>query len=132
VHQEVSIPASRDAPRMARELLDGWLSAAVGEPTASTIRLATSELVTNAVRHGRLAVGNSLALSVDVGERTVHVEVQQPTATAGAAVASNRLPGEGGFGMAIVDDVADRWGVVGGVPGSVWFDVDRPGPVVAG
>jgi anti-sigma regulatory factor (Ser/Thr protein kinase) len=128
VHHEVSIPASRDAPRMAREVLDRWLSALVGQPTTAAVRLAASELVTNAVRHGRLAVGSALRLSVDVGERTVHVDVQQATATSDAEVVSDRPAGSGGFGMAIVEDVADRWGVVDGTPGSVWFDVDRRGP----
>jgi anti-sigma regulatory factor (Ser/Thr protein kinase) len=125
VHLEKSIGATIDASSITREVLDGWLSAAVGEDVASTVRVAASELATNAFRHGRLAVDANMRLLVDLDDRSVRVALEQPTSAAGAAVVAPENRGLGGFGLAIVEGTADAWGVEAGPPGSVWFAVDR-------
>jgi anti-sigma regulatory factor (Ser/Thr protein kinase) len=125
VHFERSIVPSTDTSGATRALLDGWLSAAVGEDLAGTVRLAASELATNAVRHGRLPADANMRLLVDVDDRSVRVALKQPTSAANAAVVAPENRGVGGFGLAIVEGVANEWGVEAGPPGSVWFEVDR-------
>jgi anti-sigma regulatory factor (Ser/Thr protein kinase) len=125
VHFESHIAGSVDASATTREVLDGWLSAAVGEDTANAVRLAASELATNAVRHGRLPPDTEMRLLVDVDDRTVRVALEQPTSATGAAVVAPEDRRLGGFGLAIIDSMTDAWGVDAGPPGSVWFEVDR-------
>ncbi len=123
MHFEDQVPATAEASAITREMLDGWLSAAVRDNAADTVRLGASELATNAVRHGLLPVGSSLRLLVDVDEGKVHVAVEQTSSTGGARVVAAGDRGDGGFGLAIVESLADRWGIEAGPPGRVWFDV---------
>jgi hypothetical protein len=55
----------------------------------------------------------------------VRVALEQPTSTADAAVVAPERRGIGGFGLAIVEEMTDAWGVEAGPPGSVWFRVER-------
>jgi len=125
VHFESQILAADEASATTRERLDGWLSVAIGEGSAEIVRLAASELATNAVRHGALLADANMRLLVDLDDRTVHVALEQPTSAADAAVIAPENRGVGGFGLAIVDAMTDAWGVEAGPPGSVWFEVDR-------
>jgi anti-sigma regulatory factor (Ser/Thr protein kinase) len=125
VHFETPIAAAVEASAATRGLLDGWLSAAVGQDCAETVRLAASELATNAVRHGRLPADAKMRLLVDIDDRSVRVALEQPTSAADARVVAPENRGVGGFGLAIVAGMSDAWGVEAGPPGSVWFEVDR-------
>jgi len=121
---ETPLASDENAAAVARRFLDGWLNEAVGVATGDAIRLATSELVTNAVRHGGLRPDDVVGLFVDVNRTTVRVDVEQPTSTTDAEIAeSPGARGPGGFGLKIVSAVTDRWGVVAGKPGRVWFEV---------
>jgi len=123
-----SLPASVSAPGIARSRLDGWLSAALSEGDAERVRLGVSELISNAVLHGEPSWPSTIDLAVDVGAEAVRVDVTQASSTGAAAVIAPEFRGDiGGFGLAIVEDVADRWGVEPGPPGSVWFEIDRHG-----
>jgi anti-sigma regulatory factor (Ser/Thr protein kinase) len=115
------------AGRHAREALNGWLSADVGEPVAQQVRTAASELVTNVVRHGRLEDTDRIQLSCSVDDEVVRVEVEQPSSAASARLipAGERPPTSGGLGLRIVDGFASSWGVEEGPPGRVWFEVQR-------
>jgi anti-sigma regulatory factor (Ser/Thr protein kinase) len=96
---------------------------------AESVRLATSELVANAVRHADDGAAARIGLRIDLEEATLRIEVEQSSPTLGARVIAPRERGaRGGYGLAIVAAVADRWGVDPGPPGSVWFEVRR-GPV---
>jgi anti-sigma regulatory factor (Ser/Thr protein kinase) len=125
VHFESRIVATVEASAATRHLLDGWLSSAVGKDIADTVRLAASELATNAVRHGRLDADAEIRLLVDVDNGSVRVRLEQPTSTTDAEVVPAEDRRLGGFGLAIVDSMTDAWGVDAGPPGSVWFEVER-------
>jgi anti-sigma regulatory factor (Ser/Thr protein kinase) len=111
------------APALAREALDGWLSAMEGEQNADDIRAAASELVANAVRHGGLGADDVIILTGTIGD-VIRIEVEQPSPVTGAEVQPNTDPAESGIGLRIVDKVAKRWGTDEGPPGIVWFEVD--------
>jgi anti-sigma regulatory factor (Ser/Thr protein kinase) len=133
VRFEAQVPANAKASSTTREILDGWLSAAVGEGTADIVRHAASELATNAVRHGHLPLDSPMRLLMDIDDRNVHVEVEQASTTLGARVVPPEDRGDdGGFGLAIVSDLTARWGVEAGPPGRVWFDVGIPGASLSG
>jgi anti-sigma regulatory factor (Ser/Thr protein kinase) len=120
-------PATAAASAMARQALDGWLTNLVGDDTANAARLAASELVENAVRHGGLQPEDTILLTGAATDDRIRVEVEQPTSATDAHIISigDREPSEGGYGLRIVDEFASEWGVLGEAPGVVWFEVDR-------
>lgn len=124
VHHEIDLSTGPEAPRLARAALDGWFDGSLSEPAAEDIRLATTELVTNAVRHAGLGPRDSIRLTVHQLGDVIRVEVGQPGSVTGVRlVAASERPSSGGYGLALVDAVADRWGVEVGPPGCVWFEV---------
>ena len=124
---ERELRAAPDAARAARRALDGWLTDLVGEETADNVRLAASECIDNAVRHGGLSEDDVIVLSGVATEDIVRVEIEQRTPVGNLHVIDplDRGASEGGFGLRIVQDVTSSWGVVDEGPGVVWFEVDR-------
>jgi anti-sigma regulatory factor (Ser/Thr protein kinase) len=81
--------------------------------------LMVSELVTNAVVHG---IGVIL-LRIDLESDGLRVEVSDD---GNAALAPSPTPGaHGGWGLRIVNELADDWGVLNGST-RVWFRLARP------
>jgi len=118
------LPVSYQAPSIARRALDGWLSDVVGERTAEDIRVAATEVVANAVRHGGLEEDDTIVLCGSIND-VVRIAVKQPSPVVGAEVQPQPDLPERGLGLRIVDKVATRWGVNHGPPGVVWFEVDK-------
>ena len=105
-----------DAPRRARQLLRTCLDAS--DSHSEDVELLVSELVANVVRHA----GTSAALRVhDTGER-IRVEVEDGSSHRPIPVTE---PGvHGGYGLRIVDALADSWGIEPTDGGKVvWFEV---------
>jgi anti-sigma regulatory factor (Ser/Thr protein kinase) len=124
IRLERPLARSPDAASIAREQLDRWLPPSVPRSVVLDVRLAATELVTNAVRHGRLRPEDMILLSVAVEDDAIHVEVQQPTVVGSVAV-EPRGDGSGGFGLKLVEGVSDHWGVIRGPPGRVWCELGR-------
>jgi anti-sigma regulatory factor (Ser/Thr protein kinase) len=90
-------------------------------PRTDDALLLTSELVTNAVLHGR----SQVTLEVDVDAGRLHVSVVDENSRRPWPVPEdpNALDGRG---LALVDAVADSWGVEDRPMGkAVWFDLVR-------
>ena len=90
------------------------------------VRLLVSELVTNAVRHANLAPGDAILLVIDLGDRVLRVEVHDP---GGGFVPRAPAPDPArpsGWGLYLVEELADRWGVDSDERTLVWFELDRP------
>ncbi|HEX6008786.1 MAG TPA: PAS domain S-box protein, partial [Actinomycetota bacterium] len=108
---------------MARRAIDA-IGARLRPSALEGARLLVSELTSNAVRHGPHDVGADLALRIGLREDVLRVEVTdegvgfEPPAPTG-------LLDAGGWGLVLVDRVADRWGVEPGAPTTVWFEIDR-------
>jgi two-component sensor histidine kinase len=121
---EFTFPANEKTPRLARRALDGQL-AYLGPDAESRMRLAMSELVTNAIRHGHLAPGEQVHVTVDLTDERARVEVRQPTR---AEAAIRRQGGaEGGLGLQLIDELVQTWGMEPGPPGVVWFEISASG-----
>jgi anti-sigma regulatory factor (Ser/Thr protein kinase) len=128
---ELSLLADPSSPAAARTAIDaGHLS--VPGAVIPDLQLLVSELVTNSVRHAGLSPDQRIAVRVDVSEDRVRVEVEDPGV---GFTPAPRRPGDrrdAGWGLYLVDRIADRWGVKDGSPAVVWFEIDwaedRPDP----
>lgn len=90
------------------------------------ILLLVSELVTNSFRHAGPRAGGVALLSVEMDRERIHVEVEDR----GAGFESRPIriaspDSESGWGLTIVDRIADRWGVVENGSTVVWFELAR-------
>ncbi|WP_321167669.1 ATP-binding protein [Baekduia soli] len=96
----------------------------VPEPVAHQARLLLSELVTNAVRHGRGPAVRVL-LDASAGDGTLRCEIVDegdgfvPTARTRPATEP------GGWGLHLVEALSRRWGVREGST-HVWFELGDP------
>jgi len=106
------------------------------ESTMADVRLLVSELVTNSVRHAGLPGEASIEFSVRASHETLMIEVAdagrgfdhpsqpRPVAVAGSEAAS-------GWGLFLVDQIADRWGAAQADGETrVWFELS-PGAQLA-
>ena len=106
------IAGGADAPLHARKLLTERLGGSTPEATMHDLHLLTTELVTNAVIHGRAADGAPIALSVTAERNRVSVSVTDPGGGATEPAMQELDPmTPGGMGLYLVDSLSTRWGV---------------------
>ena len=108
-----TLPRSSDSVRVARRHVQTHATM-LGSQQRDDAVLMVSELVTNALQHG---VG-TISLQIDVASDGVRVEVSDE---GNVKLAPSPTPGaHGGWGLRIVDQLADDWGVREGST-KVWF-----------
>lgn len=101
------VPASA---RAARELLARLQEPLAGDD-AVLAGLVLSELVTNALRHGCPQLTGTIGVRVVRTPGTLRIEVHQPGPLFDPEVlARSGPPGDGGWGLRLVDRVAREWG----------------------
>ncbi len=117
---DLFLPCEATAPRLARRRVAAQCRAAgFGEDAAGSAELLTSEVVANAVLHGRSTVRLRVLVSghllrVEVGDDDARLPTPRPHDPSALS----------GRGMAIVAAVATRWGVDGDPAGKVvWFEI---------
>ncbi|WP_159771288.1 ATP-binding protein [Streptomyces sp. HM190] len=122
----VPLSATRRGARLARllatEQLRSW-----GLPL-DPARLVVAELAANAASHGRV-LGRSFRLALEVtppGVLRIEVTDSRGDRLPVRAPVAGGAPAEGGYGLWLVEELADRWGVVAGpVPSkTVWAELD--------
>lgn len=107
------LPRSPHSVATARRLVDAH-STALDPQQRLDAALMVSELVTNAVRHG---IG-TISLRIDAEATALRIEVADE---GNVEVAPSPTPGaHGGWGLRIVEQLADDWGVLAGST-RVWF-----------
>jgi anti-sigma regulatory factor (Ser/Thr protein kinase) len=111
--------AHPEAAGEARELIRE-LDVSPRQETDATLLL--SEVVTNSVRHAGLGDGDAIEVVLDAGD-VLRVEVRD--GGAGFELAEPELdPARpSGWGLYLVEQIADRWGVERGPPTTVWFEL---------
>jgi anti-sigma regulatory factor (Ser/Thr protein kinase) len=124
---EFRLPPSPVAPSTARGALSP-LEEVVEPEVLDSVRLLVSELVTNAVRHARLRGQDRIHLRVEAGDDSVRVDVSDPGPGFLPAEQSPRPEDSFGWGLYLVGEIADRWGVERSDRTMVWFEIDRRHP----
>jgi anti-sigma regulatory factor (Ser/Thr protein kinase) len=107
---EVAVGAGLDAPAMARAAIAPWLASRVSEKPLGDAQLLVSELVTNSVVHAQLPPRAAIRISVEISDGFVHLEVEDSGAGAVVAAQSPDRESGGGFGLFLVETLAERWG----------------------
>ena len=93
-----------------------------GCPVANGAVLLTSELVTNAIAHSASGKGGKVVVTVYRDDTRVRVEVQDDGSDEVPVVHLGGEARESGFGLELVELMADRWGHRGGPRRRVvWF-----------
>ena len=125
-----SLTADRGAPRAARSALDE-LNSHIDPGLKDDIRLLVSEVVTNSVIHAQPETPGEVVLDVYASDEVVRVAV---TDYGPGFVAEERPRGgdRSGWGLMMVDQLADRWGVELDQGTEVWFELARPGGASGG
>jgi anti-sigma regulatory factor (Ser/Thr protein kinase) len=118
---KLTLPDDASASRLARRWIEQQLAPLGMAPARlGIIELLVTELVTNAVEH----TGSSPVLTLDAGDGTLRVEVEDD----GGGLAQIPEPDPdrlGGWGLRIVDELADSWGASYRASGAkvLWFCV---------
>jgi anti-sigma regulatory factor (Ser/Thr protein kinase) len=122
---ELYLPGIDRAVAQARAAVDR-LERLQSYPDARfAVRLLVSELFTNAVKHGGRHGDAPVRLALELGHSHIRAEVGDhgPGFPAGP-VPMPAEEAESGRGLAFLDAIADRWGVIRGDENCVWFEVD--------
>jgi anti-sigma regulatory factor (Ser/Thr protein kinase) len=123
VRLQVELPRARVAPGDARRALRNLCADHVESEILVDAELLVSELVTNAIRHGK----GDISLCALIDDDRLVVEVIDQGSGFERDLRRDDFEQIGGWGLDIVDDISSRWGVHEGTT-HVWFELERPGP----
>lgn len=116
-------PTAASAARNALLALEGR----VDDELLGDVRLLVSELVTNSVRHSNIRARDIVCLDVEVSETALRVEVADTGEGFTPTPRDLDRTRPGGWGLYLVDRIADRWGVARDNRTRVWFEVEYGG-----
>jgi anti-sigma regulatory factor (Ser/Thr protein kinase) len=129
---DVRFPADAFACAEARARLDR-LRSRVQDEVVEDAELLASELVANSILHSGLRSSEWVRLQAELGPDRIRVRVSDPGPgfRPGPGKPVPR-PFGGGWGLVLLDRIADRWGVEPS-PGAnaVWFELETRGPTAA-
>jgi anti-sigma regulatory factor (Ser/Thr protein kinase) len=117
---DVELPSTAAAPAQARGALDG-IEDRISPERLRDVRLLVSELVTNAVRH---AGGEAVRLVVALTGTLLRIEVHDPGHGFELKPPSDDPLRSSGWGLVLVEELADRWGIDHHPRTRVWFEMD--------
>ena len=111
------------APARARQIVTVTIGVELSEAVAYQASLLTSEIVSNSVLHGRAGEDDQieLALSWDIDRVRLEITDEGP----GFQVSAPDPERHGGWGLALVETMSDRWGIERGERTRVWFELCR-------
>ena len=114
---DLTLPRSAEAARAGRRALE---EAAIpgGPETRHAAALLTTELITNAVLHGR---GDAVRIQVAHAGERLRVEVRDDGNGFDPAQRTERED-PGGWGLAVVETLSSDWGMYEGST-HVWFEL---------
>jgi two-component sensor histidine kinase len=110
-------PVPESAGRARRALV----KAGISEDLEHTVSLLVTELVANAVKHAGMAREDRIVLLATLEPDFAHVEVHDR----GEGFDPDVRHDTKGFGLRLLDRLANRWGVERHGGAAVWFEVDR-------
>jgi anti-sigma regulatory factor (Ser/Thr protein kinase) len=116
------LPFRPEAAASARRVLDRFAGRLSPERVA-VLRLLVSEVVTNSIRHGAADGEEHVCLTARVAGDRVRVEVEDAGPGFVPPSGRPRAGAEGGWGLVLVDALAERWGVDQNGGTTVWFEL---------
>jgi anti-sigma regulatory factor (Ser/Thr protein kinase) len=124
IELDLRLPAGATAPAYARAIVAG-LGDRVADDLLDDLVLLVSEIVTNSVRHAALAPDESIRLRVRGTGRSIRLDIVDRGRGFDPPDVTNHDPARpDGWGLYIVDRLADRWGVAREGETRVWFEID--------
>jgi anti-anti-sigma factor len=117
---DVELPSTPAAPARARGALNE-IEDHLSPERMRDVRLLVSELVTNAVRH---AGGEAVRLVVALTGTLLRIEVHDPGHGFELKPPSDDPLRASGWGLVLVEELADRWGIDHHPRTRVWFEMD--------
>jgi serine/threonine-protein kinase RsbW len=124
---EVRLPAVPASPAAARDSIEESLRLTLTPTRLEQIRIVISELVTNAIRHAQMSPTDTIEVLGSIDPTALRVEVLDRGP--GFEPRRNELGDpDTGWGLYILDHLADRWGTTPNDPSSVWFEMDLDAP----
>jgi anti-sigma regulatory factor (Ser/Thr protein kinase) len=122
---ELYLPSAETAIGQARAAVDRLEALDEHPETRFAVRLLVSELFTNAVKYGEQRQNARVRFVVEVGDARVRVEVgDRGRGFVAREVVMPDPDGESGRGLAFLDALASRWGVIRNGESCVWFELD--------
>ena len=121
---ELRLAPSPEAPATARRSLED-VDFGLDDELVETLRLLVSELVTNSVRHAGLDSSQWIRLRVEPTGDTLRVSVTDPGVGFEGPASAPTAGEPSGWGLYLVEQMADRWGISQDGVTSVWFEIDR-------
>ena len=125
----LSFEPDTGAPAAARRELE-HLRSRLDDALLERCQLVTTELLTNSVRHAGLGPDQQIDMEVQVLPGVLRIEVSDPGPGFDRASVEAPTPGQpaaGGWGLWLVNELADRWGVEFGHSTRVWSEFDTGG-----
>ena len=113
------IEAQPQGPGQARRIIADELSARIPARVLDDVKLMVSELVTNGIVHGSTDGESAVTLDLLVNG---HIRCRVLDEGEGFARRARR-EGPGGWGLQVVEELADRWGMQSSAERTeVWFE----------
>ena len=119
---QTAVVTGRDAPGAARRAFVAFCSN-LSDDITNTGSLLISEVVTNAVLHGSANGASTIALHFATAGGMLQVEVSDDGPGFDPGLREPAPDAESGWGLHLVDTLADAWGVDRGRPTRVWFEL---------
>jgi anti-sigma regulatory factor (Ser/Thr protein kinase) len=112
------MPRDRSAGAAIRRRLDDLFAGVVSAGTLADLRLAASELVSNAVIHGE----GDVSVRIEAHAHRIRLEVIDHGHDNVPEVRPRSGNEHGGWGLQIIERLSSRWGVFEGTT-HVWCDI---------
>jgi anti-sigma regulatory factor (Ser/Thr protein kinase) len=121
-HERVDLPGGLQAPQHARRAIEEHFATVVDAAQLASVELLTTELVSNAVRHGGADEHEVVVMHLALAGDCLRVEVCDPGE--GFEPGPPQPYGEGGYGLFLVSEVSTRWGVSHEDSICTWFEIE--------
>jgi serine/threonine-protein kinase RsbW len=108
---EVRLRLDANAPAAARAIVASRLRGRWPASVLDRAKLLTSELVTNSVLHSHVPSEASMVFRLDLSQGAIRIEAEDPGHRGAVTPRALDLDGGGGFGLNLVQQLSERWGV---------------------
>jgi anti-sigma regulatory factor (Ser/Thr protein kinase) len=116
------IPLTSTAGARARQSLEP-MRHTLDPGSFETLRLLVTELVNNSLKHSGRPQGDPIELTVELSSRHVRAEVVDRGSGGDVLRPAPQPDSESGWGLYLVDRLAETWGYSGEGPTRAWFTI---------